>query len=218
MKRSLMFLAIAAIAANSMSAQTPAAKFVDSARVEIDKSAITNDTARLGKAVVLLDRALIAFPNDAYLLHYRGYARYRQSINALAVSAAAASPFIEKGIADLERSGDKLKWPETWSLLYALNSFRLAVDPSLAPTLGPELGEIAGKAHQLGPNNPRVLYIEAVGMTRTPVEYGGGMDKARVLIDRALKAFETDKPAPLAPSWGLEAATAFKKQVDKGGV
>ncbi|MEP6781505.1 MAG: hypothetical protein ABJC26_16525, partial [Gemmatimonadaceae bacterium] len=73
-------------------------------------------------------------------------------------------------------------------------------------------------ARQLGPNNPRVLYMEAVGTFRTPVEYGGGAGNARVLLDRALKEFETDKPAPLAPAWGREAAAKFKKELDKGAL
>ncbi|MEP6779950.1 MAG: hypothetical protein ABJC26_08680, partial [Gemmatimonadaceae bacterium] len=163
MKLSLILAALSAVTINSLAAQTPAAKLVDSARVEIDKAVIANDTAQLGKAVTLLDSALGAFPNDPYVLHYRGYARYHQAINAMSTSVQAASRLIEMAVADLQLSSNKLQWPETWSLLYALDGYRIAVDPSQGMTLGPEIGELAARARQLGPNNPRVLYMEAVG-------------------------------------------------------
>jgi hypothetical protein len=199
-------------------AQTPAAKFVDSARVEIDRAVLANDTARLGGAVILLDRALVAFPDDPYLLHYRGYAAYRQVIARYrANDAAGASPFIERAVADLGRSGEKLAWPETFELLAALDGFRIAVDPSRGQELGMEIGFLTGKASQLGPNNPRVLLVQAEGALRTPSEYGGGADVARALFAKAMAAFANDHPAPLAPAWGREEADSFKRQLDGGG-
>ena len=222
--RSSRFLAALAVtvllapaATSSLRAQTPAAKFVDSARVEIDKAVLAGDTARLGRTVVLLDRALVVFSDDSYLLHYRGYAAYRQALGRFrAGDVAGASPYIERGIADLERSGDKLAWPETFELLAALNAFRIAVDPSRGQELGEQIGMLSGKASQMGPNNPRVLLIQAEGALKTPPEYGGGADRARELITRAIAAFANDHTAPLAPAWGQEEAAKFRKDLDGG--
>lgn len=198
-------------------AQTPAARFVDSARVEIDAAVQASDTLRLTRAIVFLDRALTAFPKDAYLLHYRGYATYRRIIDQFrSNNMAGAAPLIASAIADLEQSSDKLQWAETYSLLSAVMAFRIGVDPSLGRTLGMEIGALSAKASQLGPNNPRVLLMQAIGAERTPPEYGGGVDRARTLLDGALKAFESDKPAPLAPAWGRAEALAFQKKFARG--
>jgi hypothetical protein len=214
MKTSSLFATILFALPLTLSAQTPAAKFVDSARTEIDAAVGSSDTSRLATAVVLLDRALVAFPGDPYVLHYRGYAVYRQVVDLYRTGRmAAAGALIDRAEADLDASRAKLQWPETYSLLATLAGFRIGLDPSRGMTLGPLAGELTAQAAQLGPNNPRVLYLQAVGAFNTPPEYGGGADQARALIMRALEAFKTDKPGPLAPSWGLNEAMAFEKQI-----
>lgn len=193
---------------------TPAAKFVDSARVEIDAAAANNDMDRMARAVVLLDRALTAFPKDPYAQHYRGYANYRRVVTLFSAGRMQdAAPLISASISDLQQSSDKLRWPETFSLLAALQGFRIGLDPDLGRDLGPEIGALSGQAMQIGSNNPRVLLLQAYSMQHTPPEYGGGIDKAREFVARAIKAFETDKPAPLAPAWGKAEALALQKQL-----
>lgn len=196
---------------------TPAAKFVDSARVEIDAAVQANDMARLDRTIVLLDRALTAFPKDAYVLHYRGYANYRRVVNLFRSNGMQqAGALISTAIGDLQQSSDKLHWAESLSLLSALQGFRIALDPSLGQELGMEIGSLTGEAARLGPNNPRVLLIAAYAAQNTPPEYGGGLDKARALAERAVAAFATDKPGPLAPAWGKEEAQALLKQLSGG--
>lgn len=207
-----------ASAASHLNAQaappTPAAKFVDSARVEIEAASAANDGERLAKTVILLDRALTAFPKDPYVQHYRGYANYRRTVTLLrAGKMQEAAPFISASISDLQQSGDKLRWAETYALLAVMQGFRIALDPDLGRELGPEIGALMGQAMQIAPNNPRVLLLQAYGMQNTPPEYGGGIDKAKDLVARAIKAFETDKPAPLAPAWGKEEALGLQKQL-----
>jgi len=204
-----------ALATPQLSAQaaatTPAAKFVDSARVEIDSAAAANNDARLARAIVLLDRALTAFPNDPYALHYRGFANYRRVVSLfMSGKMQEAGPFLSAAITDLQRSGDKLHWAETYALLAAMQGFRIALDPDLGRDLGMEIGALTGEAMQIGPNNPRVLLLQAYSAQNTPPEYGGGVDRARELVARALKAFETDKPLPLAPAWGKAEAVILQ--------
>jgi hypothetical protein len=196
---------------------TPAAKFVDSARVGIDSAVAANDSPGLDRVVVVLDRALTAFPKDAYLLHYRGYANYRRVVNLFrAGQMQKAAPFLSSAIADLEQSSDKLRWAETYSLLSSLQAFRIALDPSLGRELGMEIGTLTAEAVKISPNNPRVLLLQAYGAQNTPPEYGGGIAPARALVDRAIAAFEMDKPGPLAPAWGKAEAAALKKTLSGG--
>jgi hypothetical protein len=215
MHRTVVMVASLAVSPLALGAQSPAAKFVDSARVEIDRAVLASDTARLIRAEVLLDRALVVFPGDPWLLHYRGYAAYRHAlVRFSAGDLPGATPFIDLGITELTLSSDKLKWPETYSLLAALTSFEIAIDPSRGRDLGAQIGAIAGQALQAGPSNPRVLLIAAEGAEKTPPEYGGGLERARALAKQATAAFVNDHPAPLAPAWGREELADTMKRLD----
>ncbi len=190
-----------------LSAQTPAAKFVDSARVEIDAATAARDTARLARAALLLERAATAFAGDAYVAHYRGYAAYRRALFAFESNdARTAAVHLATSLEQLSRSAEKLAWPETFALLASVSGMTIGVDPSRGMDLGPQVGELQGRAMQLGPRNPRVALIIGEAMVNTPAEWGGGADKARELLTRAVALFATDAPGPLAPSWGREEA------------
>ena len=198
----------------TLSAQTLAAKSVDSARTEIDAAVAANDSARLASAGLLLDHALVTYPGDPYLQHYRGYVAYRQVIDLYRTGRmSVAAPLIDRATADLQASSAKLQWSETFALLATVTGLRIVIDPSDAVTLGPLAGELSAHATQLGPDNPRVLYLQAVAALNTPPEYGGGVEVARALIKRSLDAFKTNTRGPLAPSWGLREATGLEKQI-----
>jgi hypothetical protein len=214
---SRLVLAIAVSAAGA-GAQTPAAKFVDSARVEIERAVGVRDSSQLARAVVLLDRALVAYPNDPYLLHYRGYAGYRQAIGLFAANRmAAAGPIVERAMSDLDKSGAKLPWPETFALLASVSGFAIAIDPNRGMELGQQIGMLQARAMQLGPTNPRVWLVGGIAAHHTPPEYGGGVDKAREMLKKAIELFATDAPGPLAPAWGRDEAAAYLKLLDAGG-
>ena len=222
MKRSklaplLLILALAAYPREA-STQTTAAKLVDSSRVEIDRAVAARDTARLARAMVLLDRALISYPDDAYLMHYRGYAGYRQAVWLFSSNnMTAGAPVVQRAMSDLDKSGEKLPWPETFALAAALRGLAIGIDGNRGMELGPEIGMMQGKSMQLGPRNPRVWLVQGIGAHHTPPEYGGGVDKARDTIKKAIELFATDVPGPLAPAWGREEAGAYLKLLDGGG-
>jgi hypothetical protein len=184
----------------------------------IDRAVHDMDPSGLDRAVTLLDRALVVFPDDAYLLHYRGYARYWQVVGAfMAGHKDAASPTIELGLADLKKSAEHLSWPETIQLEACLNGFLIAIDPGNGPTLGPMTGRLSGEATRMAPNNPRVLLLQAYLAEGTPASMGGGAARAKELAAKAVAAFPDDHPAPLAPSWGKEEADELVKRLGSAG-
>ena len=122
-------LATLFLAGHSAAAQTPAARFVDSARVTIDRAVSDMDPTGLDGAITLLDRALVVFPDDAYLLHYRGYARYWQVVGTfMAGKKETTPPTIQLALADLRKSAERLSWPETLQLEASLNGLLIAID------------------------------------------------------------------------------------------
>jgi hypothetical protein len=197
-------------------AQTPAARFVDSARVVIDRAVENMDPEGLNAAVVLLDRALVAFPDDPYLLHYRGYAHYWQAVGAMmGGDKEHVSPAVTLALADLGKSAERLAWPETVQLEASLNGLRIAVDPGNGPTLGPLTARLSAEATKMAPDNPRVLLLQAHLAESTPASMGGGAARARELAGKAVEAFARDHPGPLGPSWGKAEAEAMMRRLSK---
>jgi hypothetical protein len=199
-------------------AQTPSAKFVDSARVEIERGVRDMDVKRLEDVQLLLDRALVAFPDDPYLLHYRGYLAYRQVTGMMMTGdKTRVGPIIARGLADLSKSAEKLRWPETLALEARLNSMRIPLEPGSGMTLGPLTGRLSADASRLGPNNPRVALLQAYIAEQTPETMGGGVERARALVAKALSMFDGDRPEPLAPAWGKEEAGILQQRLTKPG-
>ncbi|MGH7653148.1 MAG: hypothetical protein ACREN6_00665, partial [Gemmatimonadaceae bacterium] len=118
---------------------------------------------------------------------------------------------------DLEKSAAHLAWPETIQLEASLNGMRIALEPGLGPTLGPLSGRLSGEATKMGPNNPRVLLLQAYAAQITPESMGGGAERAKTLVTKALAAFGTDHPGPLEPAWGREQAEALQQRLAGNG-
>jgi hypothetical protein len=202
--------------AAALPAQTPAARFVDSARTEIDHAVHDMDMDRLDRVGVLLDRALVAFPNDPYVLHYRGYLAYRQAVGWMMMGdRTKMGPVIARGLTDLTKSAETLHWPETIELEACLNALRIPLEPGSGMTLGPLTDRLSGEATKLGPGNPRVALLQAYLAQSTPESMGGGADKAKALVTKALSLFAEDRPGTLAPVWGKDEAEALQARLAK---
>jgi hypothetical protein len=222
MKRSIRYRVIRAVCVSAFAggisaaarAQTPAAHFVDSARTEIEQAVRDMDMGRLDQTKILLDRALVAFPDDPYLLHYRGYLAYREATALLMMDQKTTLPdVITAGLADLSKSAEHLSWPETVQLEACLDAMRIPLEPGSGMTLGPLTGRLSAEAGKMGPANPRVALLQAYLARSTPESMGGGAARARALADKAVKLFADDHPGPLAPAWGKDEATSLRSRL-----
>lgn len=65
-------------------------------------------------------------------------------------------------------------------------------------------------AKQIDPNNPRVYYWEGQNLLGTPVQFGGGKDKAKPLFEKSIELYKSNKPpSTLSPKWGQKTAEAM---------
>lgn len=199
---------IAPLATLQLGAQqlTGTDKWADSARVLIESAVRSGNLAGIQSANVLLDRALTAFPDDPLLLHYAGYALYREGTLSLRKPStrAASGAMFDSSAVLLARSAEKLPLAETYALESAVYGQMIGAssNPLTGMTLGPKAGSALDRAMQLGPQNPRVWLIRGISAMFTPSAYGGGLDKAESYLSQALKLYDTDAPKPPLPAWG----------------
>lgn len=220
MNRQILSLltAFALVISSAVLAQTPAltgaAKWADSAAREIDAASDAGDITRLRGAKTLLERALVAFPKDPLLLHYKAYELHREaSLQEGLGHRAEVEPLLDEARKVLEQSLAIKPLPETHALLSSVLGRSISFHPWKAITLGPESGSQMRAAVALGPDNPRVWLLRGIGAVYTPSQFGGGLSEAEKHLKKAAELFETDHPVPPAPSWGRAEVYAWIGQV-----
>jgi tetratricopeptide (TPR) repeat protein len=192
------------------------ALWADSAAREIERATLGGDIERLHRTETLLDRALIAFPNDPMLLHYQGYAYYREAgiLSGRPREEAGGIPLIlATAQTKLEQSLAAQPMAETHALLANVLGQLIGVNPANGPTLGPRVQQEMNAAVSMGANNPRVWLLRGIQSLYTPAQYGGGTDIAESQVNKAIELFATDAPARPAPSWGKAEAYVWLGQI-----
>ena len=210
---SRLALGLLLLGAAPAAAQSPATRLLDSARVLITKAYPAGDVATLHSAEALLERALTVVPNDAWLLHYLGFATYREATLRMGRDREAVDGLLQRADSLLQRSASFGAIAETHALRSGLLGMMIGSNPIKGMTLGPQSGAQMEEALQKGPNNPRVWMLRGIGAINTPAMFGGGLDKAEEYLKKSIALFETDKPQPPAPSWGQYEAHAWLGQV-----
>ena len=72
-----------------------------------------------------------------------------------------------------------------------------------APTQTSDAMEIIEKAKALNPNNPRPWLVHGQNTLYTPSFFGGGENKAKPLLEKAISLYKTFRPEnDLMPDWG----------------
>lgn len=140
--------------------------------------------------------------------YYAALAAYRLALLAR-TDEARAWPFTQQCV---NRLDDALAIDAGSAEALALQSACLALqsnlDPWRSPLAAPMSRTRIEKALKLAPDNPRVLLLGAVATGERPRFYGGNVQQAFALMQRAVSAFERQSPpADGLPEWG--AADAF---------
>jgi tetratricopeptide (TPR) repeat protein len=192
---------------------TAPSKWADTLSSEIDKAQLLGDDAKLAAADALAGRVATAYPTDGLILHYQGYAIYRQAVLQMGRNGSNASALLEQSRDLLERSLKTRPLAETHMLLSSIDGQLIANAPDRAMELGMASQASQGAALSLGPNNPRVWLLRGQGAIFTPPEYGGGLSAAESALKHSIDLFAKDTPKPGEPSWGKAEAYAWLGQV-----
>jgi tetratricopeptide (TPR) repeat protein len=194
-------------AATGAAGQADARALTDTLRARIERATLASDVSAITQVRALADRAVGRFPDDPWLLHYRGYALYREvTITMGRAPQTDVSDQLEMAQSALEAALEKRDLPETRALLGSVIGMRIGTNPLRGMTLGPRSEREMDAALEAGAENPRVWLLHAIGAFHKPRMFGGGTKPALESLRKAISFFERDKPQAPAPSWGHDEA------------
>lgn len=180
-------------------------------RAGLYEAGISGDPEALARMETLARRAATAFPDDALVNHYLGYALYRLAGPAMEADADGALAILAEAQSFLERSIEVEPIPESHALLSSVLGMQI-VSEADAMTLGMQSGVEMGRARALGPQNPRVRLLEGIAAFHTPEMWGGGHRAALGHFQAAIELFADDAPETPLPAWGHAEAYAWLGQ------
>ena len=195
------------LSASVVQAQAPAtARLLDSSRVLLARAVTAGDVGTVRSATALLERALTVAPNDGWLLHYLGYALYRDATISYGRDKSDTKATLERADSILQRAGTAASIAESHALRSGVLGMMIGPNPLKGMVLGPRASNEMDRALEIGANNPRVWLLRGIGAVNTPAMFGGGMENAEKYLKRAVELFATDRPTAPAPSWGAHEA------------
>jgi tetratricopeptide (TPR) repeat protein len=202
----LLVLSFALAAPLTLGAQlTGTAKWADSARREIEAAHAAGDLDRLNNAAALVERALVATPNDRLLLYYRSLALYRSAAQFMGRKRNDdAKKALEEADMLLEQIETKSPAADALALRGGVigQMIGLSGNPLAGMTMGPKSSGLIDRAMETDPKNPRVWLIRGMSAMFTPKMFGGGTDKAQRDLRKAAELFAVERPVAPEPSWG----------------
>ena len=201
----LTLILVAGVPGARARAQEPVTAAHAAVRARLDHALVENRADAYDSALVAIDEGLRQRPDDAVLLHYRGFTLYRKGSLLAAAQAPARTvkPLFEDADRTLERSAAALPWAETFAVRAVVQGQLLGfANPLSAVRMGARISRLLDRAAEAGPDNPRVWMLRGVATLFKPGFVGGGAGNAERELRRALALFPPDAPPPPRPWWG----------------
>ena len=175
----------------------------------LDKSYTNTELQPLANA---FERLALAAPTDWLANYYTAYVNIRIADQSSGGTIDSYCDQAEKylKIAAQQKEAD----PSEINALYAyLYSAKVKVNPMFrGAKYGKMSREYSEKALKANADNPRPYLIRAIGIYFTPKAFGGGVEKARPMLAKALEKFEQFQPkTPNHPHWGKGMAEYLNK-------
>ena len=166
---------------------------IDSAKSLADFQNVTNSFERIASA-----------EKSKWLPYY--YASYCCAISSLLDTTISKKDTYLDRADEYVNIADSLKQDnsEIYTLKGLINQMRLVVNPMERwQKYGPLANNYFKKAKELDPTNPRPDYLIGQSLLYTPVQFGGGKEVARPILEESMKKYESFKlENSISPDWG----------------
>ena len=165
----------------------------DSAKSLADFQNVTNSFERIASA-----------EKSKWLPYY--YASYCCAISSLLDTTISKKDTYLDRADEYINIADSLKQDnsEIYTLKGLISQMRLMVNPMERwQKYGPLANNYFKKAKELDPTNPRPDYLIGQSLLYTPVQFGGGTEVARPILEESMKKYESFKlENSISPDWG----------------
>ncbi|MBN1695510.1 hypothetical protein JW879_08940 [candidate division WOR-3 bacterium] len=176
----------------------------------LQQEAVSNgDVEKLKEISTKLER-LSTFGDKEWLVnYYLALNNYR--ISTIAYDDKEISEkYIESAKEAVQKSIEsKDDFADSHALLSSILGIEIGFKPQLGMINGMKIGREIEKAKKLDPENPRVYLIDGTGKLYTPPMFGGGIDKAIGLYEKAAELFAKEKDKGIYPDWGKDEVYVF---------
>ena len=175
----------------------------------LDKSYATKELQTLAKDFETLANTV---PSHWLANYYAAYVNIRLADQSSGGSIDSYCNLAEKYIKIAEKQPDA-DASEINALYAYLYSAKVKVNPMFRGAKYGKLSrEYSEKSIKENPENPRPYLIRAIGIYFTPKVFGGGVAKAKPMLNKALEKFEHFTPkTPNHPHWGKGMAESINK-------
>lgn len=110
-----------------------------------------------------------------------------------------------KGLALLDKAQAINDNSEIYAVRNMFETQQMLVNPqNRYMTYGVQASEDLKKGMAMDSTNPRLYYLKGMGLFNTPEQFGGGKDKAKPILEKAMSLYNSAQPKPLYPNWGKE--------------
>jgi hypothetical protein len=166
---------------------------IDSTKSLADFQNVTNNFERIASA-----------EKSKWLPYY--YAAYCSAISSFFdTTISKKDSYLDKAD-EYVNIADSLKQynSEVYTLKGLISQMRLMVNPMARwQKYGPLANNYFKKAKEFDPTNPRPDYLVGQSLLYTPVQFGGGKEVARPILEESMKKYESFKPEnSISPDWG----------------
>lgn len=111
----------------------------------------------------------------------------------------------EKGLALLDKAKAINDNSELYAVRNMLETQQMLVDPqSRYMSYGVKAAEDLEKGMAMDSANPRLYYLRGMSLFNTPEQFGGGKDKAKPVLEKAMSLYNSSTSQSLYPDWGKE--------------
>lgn len=202
------------------SAATPIASAIPDAYTAMMTATINEQNAAgpAGQSAIIakLERAASARPADWLPRYYqaRGYIKIGFSASDDDLKDQAFDQ--AQAALDQAKKLSEANQAEVLVLQAYIYQGRIMVSPmARGMAYAGRVGEALEQAKNLEPRNPRVYLVMANDLYYRPAMFGGGVEKAKPLYEKAQALFATYKPATtLSPNWGESNAAARLTEIN----
>jgi hypothetical protein len=216
MKKLIFFLASITIYINVNAQSTEYVQQMEVIVSRLDKAAKVSDYQILANDFVRIANA----QKNQWLPYY--YAAlcnvkigwlYQEDADKIEPFANLSEEQIKKSLSLLDTAKNKVELSEVYCVLSMVNRARVFISPmSNGRKYGPIAHQYIVKAKQKNAENPRPAFLEAWEKYYTPKMWGGDKDKAKELLETAMKQLEAKPTSAIYPHWGKMECEEILKQ------